>query len=61
MLSVTENLIYLHRIKDTQILIQIVITQYSSKEQVSPKTRKQEVFPASPFLETPHTCIQYRA
>jgi hypothetical protein len=36
MLSVTKNLNVFLRTKDTQILIQ-VITQYSSKEQVTPK------------------------
>ena len=58
MLSVTENLIYLHRIKDTQILIQIVITQYKSKEQVTPKMITGNSFAPS-FLEPPHTCLQY--
>ena len=30
------------------------------EEQVTPKLETGS-FPASPFLETPHTCIQYRA
>ena len=52
-LSVTKNLFIL-RTKDTQILIQIVITQYQSKEQVAPKTRNRKLPCLFIFGDTSH-------
>ena len=52
MLSVTENLIYLHRIKDTQILIQSYYTVQVQRTSDSKNVKTGSLLHAL-FLETP--------